>query len=100
MSKLRNKSIVSALTTKNAMPFGEAKNRSGERPISNMHTNSKSSAVVKTASLMGMLLGIIFALYFLVNSSLTILLHAQNEENQEILTVPIQQTSHLQHAYQ
>ena len=42
---------------------------------------------------MGMLLGIIFALYFLVNSSLTILLHAQNEENQEILTVPIQQLS-------
>lgn len=40
-----------------------------------------------------MLLGIIFALYFLVNSSLTILLHAQNEENQEILTVPIQQLS-------
>ena len=42
---------------------------------------------------MGMLLGIIFALYFLVNSSLTILLHAQNEESQEILTVPIQQLS-------
>lgn len=39
----------------------------------------------------GMLLVIIFGAYFLINSSLTVILHAKNEENQEILTVPIQQ---------
>ena len=39
----------------------------------------------------GMLLVIIFCAYFLINSSLTVILHAKNEENQEILTVPIQQ---------
>ena len=39
----------------------------------------------------GMLLVIIFGAYFLINSSLTVILHAKNVENQEILTVPIQQ---------
>ena len=40
---------------------------------------------------MGMLLAIIFGSYFLINSVLIVALHARNEENQEILTVPIQQ---------
>lgn len=40
---------------------------------------------------MGLLLGMIFGAYFLISSSLTLLLNAKNEENQEILTVPIQQ---------
>lgn len=38
-----------------------------------------------------LLLASIFGAYFLINSVLTVALHAQNEENQEILTVPIQQ---------
>ena len=37
------------------------------------------------------LLTVIFASYFLINSVLILALHAKNEENQEILTVPIQQ---------
>lgn len=41
----------------------------------------------------GMLLAVVFALYFLINGGLTVVFHAQNEENQEILTVPIQQLS-------
>ena len=40
---------------------------------------------------MSMLLCIIFAAYFLINETLTFTLHAQDTENQEILTVPIQQ---------
>lgn len=40
---------------------------------------------------MALLLIVIFASYFLINSVLTMALHAKNEENQEILTVPIQQ---------
>lgn len=38
-----------------------------------------------------LLLFMVFALYFTVDGALTGVLHAQNEENQEILTVPIQQ---------
>lgn len=40
---------------------------------------------------MALLLAIIFASYFMINSVLILALHAKNEENQEILTVPIQQ---------
>lgn len=40
---------------------------------------------------MCLLLAVIFGAYFLVNSVLIVALHARNEENQEILTVPIQQ---------
>lgn len=40
---------------------------------------------------MGLLLAVIFVSYFLINGVLTMALHARNEENQEILTVPIQQ---------
>ena len=40
---------------------------------------------------MAVLLAIIFASYFMINSVLILALHAKNEENQEILTVPIQQ---------
>lgn len=38
-----------------------------------------------------MLIGIIFLTYFGINTGLTVVLHAQGGENQEILTVPIQQ---------
>lgn len=37
------------------------------------------------------LLVVIFAFYYFVNGMMIVVLHAQNEENQEILTVPIQQ---------
>ena len=40
---------------------------------------------------MGVLLCIVLASYFLINETLTFTLHAQDTENQEILTVPIQQ---------
>ncbi len=40
---------------------------------------------------MALLLAIIFASYFMINSVMILALHAKNEENQEILTVPIQQ---------
>ncbi len=40
---------------------------------------------------MGVLLCIIFAAYFLISEILTFTLQAENTENQEILTVPIQQ---------
>lgn len=40
---------------------------------------------------MGILLIIIFLSYFLISGGLTTILHAQNIENQEMLTVPIQQ---------
>lgn len=40
---------------------------------------------------MGLLLFAVFASYFLVNGVLAVALHARSEENQEILTVPIQQ---------
>lgn len=40
---------------------------------------------------MAWLLVVIFAAYYAVNGVLTVALHAKNEENQEILTVPIQQ---------
>lgn len=40
---------------------------------------------------MGFLLAVIFASYFLINGGLKTVLHAQDTENQEILTVPIQQ---------
>lgn len=38
-----------------------------------------------------LLIGIIFLIYFGINTGLTIVFHAQGGENQEILTVPIQQ---------
>ena len=40
---------------------------------------------------MGILLIVVFAAYFLVNGTLTIACSARSEENQEILTIPIQQ---------
>lgn len=40
---------------------------------------------------MGFLLAVVLASYFLVNGGLKTVLHAQDTENQEILTVPIQQ---------
>lgn len=40
---------------------------------------------------MGILLVVVFCSYFLISGGLTAVLHAQNIENQEILTVPIQQ---------
>lgn len=40
---------------------------------------------------MAVLLAVTFLSYFLINGTLTVALHAQNEENQELLTVPIQQ---------
>ncbi|MCH5253691.1 MAG: hypothetical protein J1F41_02120, partial [Lachnospiraceae bacterium] len=40
---------------------------------------------------MGILLAIAFCSYFLIDGGMTTVLHAQNGENQEILTVPIQQ---------
>lgn len=40
---------------------------------------------------MAILLAIAFCSYFLIDGGLTAVLHAQNGENQEILTVPIQQ---------
>lgn len=40
---------------------------------------------------MAWLLVVIFAAYYTVNGVLVVALHAKNEENQEILTVPIQQ---------
>lgn len=46
---------------------------------------------------MVVLLTIIFAAYFAVDGSLTAVLHAENEENQEILTVPIQQLARTYH---
>lgn len=52
-----------------------------------VYVNRKKTYLKKT----GLLLIIIFASYFLINTALTVALHAQNEENQEILTVPIQQ---------
>lgn len=68
----------------------------------NTHENDGSShasnifvlkKIVQTPYLrkMMMLLVIIFVSYFCVNGVLTLALHAKNEENQEILTVPIQQ---------
>lgn len=45
----------------------------------------------KNRKKIAILLGIVFASYFLINGTLTAVLHAQSEENQEILTVPIQQ---------
>ena len=45
----------------------------------------------KNRKKMGVLLCIVIASYFLINEALTFTLHAQNTENQEILTVPIQQ---------
>lgn len=38
-----------------------------------------------------LLLAAAFLIYFLINTGLTVALHAENSENQEILTVPIQQ---------
>lgn len=38
-----------------------------------------------------LLIGIIFLIYFGINTGLTVVFHAQGGENQEILTVPIQQ---------
>ena len=52
-----------------------------------VYVNREKTYLKKT----GLLLIIIFASYFLINTALTVALHAQNEENQEILTVPIQQ---------
>ena len=40
---------------------------------------------------MGLLLATVVVSYFLINGSLAAVLHAQDTENQEILTVPIQQ---------
>ncbi|MDD6811868.1 MAG: DUF6020 family protein [Lachnospiraceae bacterium] len=40
---------------------------------------------------MAVLLAVTFLSYFLINGTLTVAFHAQNEENQELLTVPIQQ---------
>lgn len=40
---------------------------------------------------MCVILAITLLSYFLINGALTLIFHAQNEENQEILTVPIQQ---------
>lgn len=40
---------------------------------------------------MGILLAIVFAAYFLISTTLTIACSARSEENQEILTIPIQQ---------
>lgn len=45
----------------------------------------------KNRKKIAILLGIVFASYFLINGTLTAVLHAQSEEKQEILTVPIQQ---------
>ncbi|MCM1143661.1 MAG: DUF6020 family protein [Blautia sp.] len=40
---------------------------------------------------MAVLLAVAFVSYFLISGGLTVVFHAQNAENQEILTVPIQQ---------
>ncbi|MCI9462550.1 MAG: hypothetical protein HFI48_01520 [Lachnospiraceae bacterium] len=40
---------------------------------------------------MGFLLAVVFVSYFLISGTLAFVLHAHSEENQEILTVPIQQ---------
>lgn len=45
----------------------------------------------KNRKKMAVLLAVSFLSYFAINSTVTTALHAQNEENQEILTVPIQQ---------
>ena len=45
----------------------------------------------KNGKKMGVLLCIVLASYFLINETLTFTLRAQDTENQEILTVPIQQ---------
>lgn len=42
---------------------------------------------------LAILLGAVFAVYFLITTGLTAALHAVDSENQEILTVPIQQLS-------
>lgn len=39
----------------------------------------------------GLLIGMIFLVYFVINTGLTVVFHAAGGENQEILTVPIQQ---------
>lgn len=45
----------------------------------------------------GVLLGVVFAAYFLVSAGLTGILGAENSENQEMLTVPIQQMARVYH---
>lgn len=59
---------------KRRIPFGSL--RAGQKPY---------------LARMWLLLAIIFGSYFLVSEGLAVALHAKSEENQEILTVPIQQ---------
>ncbi|MBD5448843.1 MAG: hypothetical protein HDR28_01535 [Lachnospiraceae bacterium] len=45
----------------------------------------------KSLKKMALLLAVIFLSYFMINTGLTVVFHAEGGENQEILTVPIQQ---------
>lgn len=70
-------------------PAGEQSGEKGKQDGKSSVRRAKDSSLYLKK--MGMLLAVIFGAYFLINSSLTVLLNAKNEENQEILTVPIQQ---------